>query len=59
MGKLVKLKGSDGQDLYVNSEAVRAVLPASGASFVVYGDTPTQGVAVQGTPSAVAAKMIG
>ena len=58
MAKLVKFKALDNQDIFVNSETIRAVLPQGGNAFIVYGEGPDHGVAVQGSVQTVANKLI-
>ena len=59
MAKLVKFTAADNQAIYVNAEAVRAVLPKGGGnSMIVYGDLPHGSVEVKGDPASVHTKMI-
>lgn len=59
MAKLVRFDSLDNQPLWVNTETVRAVLPQSGHSLIVYGDGADGKIAVQGNPQTVAARMVG
>ena len=67
MAKLVAFQTPQGAEVYVNSELIRAVVPAhnsaggivSGQSQIVYGEREAIGTVVMGSPREVADKLIG
>jgi len=50
----IRLTGKSGQELFVNAEQIRGILPEDGGSHVVFGD---ESFAVRETPAEIAAKI--